>query len=203
MTQLADATDHQLLTRMLVGDELAFTTLYRRLQKGIYCFALQMSGSVTVAEEVTQEVFLTLIRDPGRYDVTRGPVSAYLYGIARNCVLRSLQTRRPDTSIAEEESGPEFVMVQDDPLDSLTRKETIEEVRRAVLSLPEHYREVVILCDLHEMDYAEASSVLCCAVGTVRSRLHRARKLLLDKLKLRSVDPSARVPLQYLARCTR
>src|SRR6186713_3238261 len=106
MTQPADASDHQLLTRMLDGDELAFTTLYRRLQKGIYCFALQMSGSATVAEEVTQEVFLTLIRDPGRYDATRGPVSAYLYGIARNCVLRSLQKTRSDTSISEEENGP-------------------------------------------------------------------------------------------------
>src|SRR5262249_34993006 len=146
---------------------------------------------------------LTLIRDPGRYDASRGPVSAYLYGIARNCVLRSLQTGRSDAPIAEEETCAEFLMVRDNPLGDLTRKETIEEVRRAVLSLPEHYREVIVLCDLHEMDYAEASTVLCCAVGTVRSRLHRARKLLLAKLKLKSGKSSARLPLQYLARCTR
>ena len=94
-------------------------------------------------------------------------------------------------------------MVQENPLGDLTRKETIEEVRRAVLSLPGHYREVVVLCDLHEMDYAEASSVLSCSVGTVRSRLHRARRLLLDKLKSRSANSPAEVTLQHLARCTR
>jgi RNA polymerase sigma-70 factor (ECF subfamily) len=202
MTALADASTNHLLSRMQAGDEAAFAELYRRLQGKIYCFALQMSGSASVAEEVTQEVFLALIRDPRRYDARRGPVSAYLYGIARNCVLRSLPTRRSDTRI-EEEGCTEFLMVQENPLGDLTRKETIEEVRRAVLSLPGHYREVVVLCDLHEMDYAEASNVLSCSVGTVRSRLHRARKLLLDKLKSRSACSPAGVTLQHLARCTR
>jgi RNA polymerase sigma-70 factor, ECF subfamily len=202
MTEPADASNNYLLSRMQAGDEDAFSALYRRLQRGIYCFALQMSGSASVAEEVTQEVFLTLIRDPRRYDARRGSLPAYLYGIARNCVLRSLPSRRSDTPI-EEEGCAEFLTVQKNPLGDLTRKETIEEVRRAVLSLPEHYREVIVLCDLHEMDYAEASSVLSCSVGTVRSRLHRARRLLLDKLKSKSASSPARMALPYLARCTR
>jgi len=67
----------------------------------------------------------------------------------------------------------------------LLRREGIEELRRAVLALPKRYREVVLLCDLEEMDYADAATVLNCPVGTVRSRLHRARALLLEKLKLK------------------
>jgi RNA polymerase sigma-70 factor (ECF subfamily) len=202
MTTLADASNIDLLWRMQAGDEEAFVALYRRLQGGIFSFALQMSGSASIAEEVTQEVFLALIRDPRRYDARRGSLSAYLYGIARNCVLRSLPTRRSDPPI-DENGGAGFLTVQENPLGDLTRKETIEEVRRAVLSLPEHYREVVVLCDLHEMDYAEAGNVLSCSVGTVRSRLHRARRLLLEKLKSRSAGSPARLALQYLARCTR
>ena len=69
------------------------------------------------------------------------------------------------------------------PLDDLSRTETIESVRKAVLALPERYREVVVLCDLQEMSYLEAAEVLGCAVGTVRSRLHRARALLIEKMR--------------------
>ena len=73
-------------------------------------------------------------------------------------------------------------MTTDGPLDDLSRTETVESVRKAVLSLPERYREVVVLCDLQEMNYVEAAEVLGCAIGTVRSRLHRARAMLIEKL---------------------
>src|SRR5262245_37657119 len=202
MTTLADDNNIHFVRRMQAGDEEAFAALYRRLQGGNFSFALQMSGSASIAEEVTQEVFLTLIREPQRYDARRGSLSAYLYGIARNCVLRSLPTRRSDAAV-EEEDGTESLLVEENPLGDLTRKETIEEVRRAVLSLPEHYREVVVLCDLHEMDYAQAANVLSCSVGTVRSRLHRARRLLLEKLKSRRAGSPAGLAPHSLARCTR
>jgi RNA polymerase sigma-70 factor (ECF subfamily) len=68
-------------------------------------------------------------------------------------------------------------------LDDLTRAETIETVRRAVLSLPPKYREVVVLCELQDVSYVETAEILGCAIGTVRSRLHRARALLLSKLR--------------------
>ncbi len=71
---------------------------------------------------------------------------------------------------------------EEDPLDELTRSETIESVRLAVLALPGRYREVIILCDLHEMSYNKAASVLGCSIGTVRSRLHRGRSFLIQKL---------------------
>ncbi len=87
MIQLTDCPDDDLLQRMMAGDEEAFLALYRRRQARIYRFALQMSGNPAIAEDVTQEVFMTLIREPQRYDPSRGRLSAFLYGIARNRVL--------------------------------------------------------------------------------------------------------------------
>ena len=179
-----DTGDHDLLKRALGGDEASFTTLYRRRQGSVYRFALQMSGSPSLAEEVTQEVFLTVIRDAGRFDPERGSLLAYLYGIARNHVLRGLQRERSHVHLDDEQDcdGSPWT-AREDILGELTRGETIESVRRAVLALPASFREVVVLCDLHEMSYVEAAAVLGCVVGTVRSRLHRARGMLLEKLK--------------------
>jgi len=181
-----EISDAELLARALAGDEESFATLYRRRQASVYRFALQMSGRRSLAEEVTQEVFLAMIREAGRFDARRGTVAAYLYGIARNHVLRCLQRDRFYVPIADEpESGGGPWTSKEDTLGDLTRGETIESVRQAVLALPANFREVVVLCDLHEMSYAEAAAALECAVGTVRSRLHRARGMLLERLKAR------------------
>src|SRR2546426_11705441 len=94
--------DEELLRLMMAGDEDAFVALYRRRQGALYRFALNMSGNATIAEEVTQEVFLTLIREGRQYDPKRGPVAAYLFGIARNHVLRYLKRERPYVAIEEE-----------------------------------------------------------------------------------------------------
>ena len=185
MTLPANTSDEDLLRLVMAGDEDAFTALYRRRQGGVYRFALQMSGSKTVAEDVTQEVFMTLIREAARYDAQRGTLAAYLYGVARNHVLRRFERERIFIQFTDaSEDGEEVQAVADtDPLGDLTRNEMVEAVRAAVLALPAHYREVVVLCDLHEMSYAEAANVIGCAVGTVRSRLHRARALLVEKLR--------------------
>ena len=179
-----DAGDQDLLRRALEGDEESFTALYRRRQGCVYRFALQMSGRPSLAEEVTQEVFLSVIRNAGRFDPQRGSLVAYLYGIARNHVLRCLERDRFYVPIQEEPEceGSQWTS-REDTLSDLTRGETIESVRQAVLALPANFREVVVLCDLHEMSYVEASTVLGCALGTVRSRLHRARGMLLEKMK--------------------
>jgi RNA polymerase sigma-70 factor (ECF subfamily) len=147
-----------------------------------------MSGSEAVAEDVTQEVFMMLVRGDSHYDSSRGSFSAYLFGVARNQVLRRLEKDRFLSPIYEDEddqesSMPEGLVTLNDPLGDLTRKEMIASVRQAVLALPAHYREVVVLCDLQEMSYADASVALGCAIGTVRSRLHRARALLVEKLR--------------------
>jgi RNA polymerase sigma-70 factor (ECF subfamily) len=196
MTAPTTLSDEELLRLILAGDESAFATLYGRRQGGVYRFALRMSGSEALAEDVTQEVFLALMRDPGLYDPARGSLSAYLYGIARNQVLSRLGRDQSYVPMAEEAMSGEAavseqLMTRGDPLSDLTRQETIESVRQAVLALPAHYREVVVLCDLQELSYAEAAGVLGCAVGTVRSRLSRARALLVRKLRATTAADSA------------
>lgn len=184
MTVPRDPTDSELLRSLSNGSEEALATLYRRQQGSIYRFAVHMSGSHALAEDVIQEVFMVLIRGKAEYDPSRGSVNAFMLGIARNHVLRRLQYQQALVSL-DDDSGetPQITSVKDGPLDELSRSEAIESVRRAVLTLPEHYREVVTLCELQEMSYAEAAVIVGCAVGTVRSRLHRARALLIEKLR--------------------
>jgi RNA polymerase sigma-70 factor (ECF subfamily) len=183
-------SDEELLRLTVAGDADAFAALYRRRQAGIYRFALQMCGSEGIAEDVTQEVFMTLVRESQMFDPTRGTLAAYLYGVARNQVLRRLEKERHFVAMPDEtadDGNTQTVaappVATDDPLAELARSELIETVRQAVLALPAHYREVVVLCELHEMSYAEAATTLGCAVGTVRSRLHRARALLYERLR--------------------
>jgi RNA polymerase sigma-70 factor (ECF subfamily) len=175
MTVGLDTSDAELLAQALRGREQPFTELYQRRQGGVYRFALQMSGNPGLAEDVTQETFLTLLQSGSRFDSQRGSVAAFLYGIARNLVLRRLERDRRYEP--EEDSTADG-----DLLDDLTRSESIERVRQAVLSLPTVYREVVVLCDLQETSYEDAASALDCPIGTVRSRLSRARGMLASKL---------------------
>jgi RNA polymerase sigma-70 factor (ECF subfamily) len=178
--------DADLLRLMTAGDEHAFTTIYRKYQGNIYRFALLMSGSTNIAEEVTQEVFLALIREPHRYDPTRGVVSAYLYGVARNQVRRVLKRESPYLPIDQESDvySAERLLACDDPFTDFTRNEMIRLVRHAVLSLPARYREVVVLCDFQEVTCADAAAALGCAIGTINSRLHRGHSMLLKKLRV-------------------
>jgi RNA polymerase sigma-70 factor (ECF subfamily) len=177
--------DGDLLRLISRGDEGAFLTFYRRYQGLVYRFAVQMSGKVEIAEEVTQDVFMVVMGSANKYDPKRGSVAAYLYGVARNFVLRRLEQERPYvTALDDPESEYAVVPAGDrDVLAELTRNERIASLRRAVLALPPAYREVVVLCDLHELDYAEAAAALECAIGTIRSRLHRARALLTEKMR--------------------
>jgi RNA polymerase sigma-70 factor (ECF subfamily) len=178
-------SDEELLQQMMAGDEGAFIVLYRRWQSNIYRFALRMCNSEALAEDVTQEVFMILMREGGRFDPGKGSLSAYLYGIARFQVLRKMQRERTMVSMDDDESEvtDEMIATSFDPLLDLARAETVQSVRDAIGVLPVHYREVVVLCELHEMSYAEAAAVLGCAIGTVRSRLSRARGLLMEKLR--------------------
>jgi RNA polymerase sigma-70 factor (ECF subfamily) len=197
MTKPMASSDAELLRLMVAGDEQAFTALYRRHQGFVYRFALLMSGRASIAEEVTQEVFLALLRQARRYDPTRGSLSAYLYGAARNQVLRLLERERPYVQFVEETGAGEAVplaqlIADDDPLGNCARNEAIKLVRQAVLALPARYREVVVLCDFQELSRAEAALALDCPVGTVDSRLHRGHTLLLKKLRAAArLDPAA------------
>lgn len=181
---LAEHTDEQLLGLALGGNEDAFTVLYRRRQGPVYRFALHMSGSALIAEEVTQDVFLFLLQRGRDFDPERGALGAYLFGVARNYVRRAMEKSYSEaiTTSPAEDDDPDLV-TEFDPVHDIARHQTSRAVWKAVLSLPEHYREVVVMCDLQEMTYADAAQALGCALGTVRSRLHRAHDMLLKKLR--------------------
>lgn len=182
-------SDEDLLARTARGDAQAFALLFRRRHGEVYRFALHMTGTAGAADDVTQDVFMVVMREAARYEPGRSRVTAWLCGIARNCARQRLDRDRPFQPLDEEDDAWRDPALQTDPLGDLTRAEGIERVRKAVLSLPIRYREVIVLCDLQEMSYAEAADVLACAVGTVRSRLHRGRQLLATKLS--AADPSA------------
>lgn len=183
--------DEHLFQRLRKGDEEAFLELYRRRQGAIYRFAVHVSGSAAAAEDIVQEVFMALLRSDCGYSSERGTLSGYLFGIARKQALRLIDRDHGDVALendADEAPLPQMA-VDDDPLADLTHRESIEALRRAVAALPRRYREVVALCDLEEIDYADAAAALGCPIGTVRSRLHRARALLFEKLNKERPKP--------------
>jgi RNA polymerase sigma-70 factor (ECF subfamily) len=180
--------DNVLLQRSAKGDEEAFTSLYRRHQAQLYRFALRMTGHAWAAEEIVQDVFMTLVREPKKFDPNRGTLGAFLYGIARNRVMKHLERQPRELSLEmdREVDEPKTLQVADPrtPAHWAEIRERREQVRAAVLSLPPEFRETVVLCELEEMSYEEAARVLECPVGTVRSRLHRGRALLRAKLEM-------------------
>lgn len=190
MTGQTPRSDEELLRGMLDGDEDAFAALYQRRHGPVFRFALQMCGSETMAEDVTQDAFLVLLRTGASFDPQKGALISFLYGVARNQVLRRFERDRRLTQIDDDEiedNGSSLIAsrIRENPLANLSRGELVVHVRQAVLALPTHYREAVVLCDLHEMSYVEAAQIIGCAVGTVRSRLHRGRGMLVEKLRYR------------------
>jgi RNA polymerase sigma-70 factor (ECF subfamily) len=160
--------------------------VYHRYQQVVYRFARAMTGGPDAAEDVTQEVFIALIKELPRYDPARAGFTTYLYGIARN--LSRDRWRRTQRRVALEAIGLERRTV-DDPFDLIERAQTATQVHRALRGLPLRYREVIILCDLHGLAYAEAAQVVRSSVCGVRARLHRARHLLRQRLS-RLLEPT-------------
>src|SRR5580693_9279233 len=144
MLESPSHSDGDLLRLLSGGNEKAFLEFYRRHQGVVYRFALQMSGKTEIAEEVTQDVFFVVISSAKRYDSERGSVLAFLYGIARNFVLRALERERPYLTILDDPAG-EFegrAVADQDIFSDLAQHERIETLRKAVLALPPAYREV-------------------------------------------------------------
>ncbi len=188
MDVLQPMSETELLRGAMAGDEDAFRRLYDRLKTGIFRYAFYMTSSRSIAEEVTQEVFLTLLRSGDRFDSSRGDLGAFTFGLARNFVHRALRREHSHRSLFSdtpvEEQVEEIASTSETLIAGLIREERVSEVRSAIATLPEHYRQVVVLCDLLELTYADAAARLDCAIGTVRSRASRAHALLAQKLKL-------------------
>jgi RNA polymerase sigma-70 factor (ECF subfamily) len=202
MAEPVETRDVELLRRLEAGDHDAFLEFYRRHQGGLYRYAVHMSGSPQSAADVVQETFLTLIRQCGKFDQEKGTPAAFLYGIARNH-LRKLHAKEGrylpfsdgvENGLSSGQSSdawhwtgnghsPVMASHPETIHESLEREQIVGLLREAILTLPDHYREPVTLCDLEGKSYGEAAALLDCPVGTVRSRLNRARSMLLDKLR--------------------
>jgi RNA polymerase sigma-70 factor, ECF subfamily len=184
--------DAGLLALARRGDAVAFSELFAGFERPLFRYAAHMCGR-DAADDIVQETFLAVLRGSGRYDAARGSVGNYLFGIARHFVLKRLSSRELATFELDDVS--EIAAIDQSlptVLDSLSRAETVQAVRAAVATLPAPYREAVVLCELQEMSYADAAAVAQCPVGTVRSRLHRAKALLLMKLTVPRVAVGSR-----------
>jgi RNA polymerase sigma-70 factor (ECF subfamily) len=172
--------NRDLLKRFRAGDREAFTTLYGTHHPAVFRFALHMTADRGKAAEVAQDVFVWLIHHAEDFDPELGELGAFLTGVTR----KFLQRRRYD-----EQRWVEFDETVADRSQVIGGREPdtsdADRLRAAIVALPERYREVVALCDLEGRSYEDAAGMLECAVGTVRSRLHRARGLLARKLQER------------------
>jgi RNA polymerase sigma-70 factor, ECF subfamily len=177
-------SDDTLIAAIAAGDRDAFAAFYRRRRPDVYRFAFHVSGSPAVADDVTQDVFMAVMHQADRYRADRAGVVPWLLGITRNHVRRALGRRRRDVSLpdAEAESARQLA-VEPDPLAGIAQRNHAAVLRKAVVALPVKFREAVVLCDLQELSYVDAAAALGCAVGTVRSRLHRGRALLAARLR--------------------
>lgn len=185
--------EYALLARMKQGDQDAFLALYQRHKDAVFRFALLYCGSPTLAADVTQDTFVHFITQPQQFDPTRGSIGAWLCGVARNMARKQFSGREDATDpqdLADDLAAHEAGVDHETPLDRVLRLESAEQVRQAVASIAPHYRDVLILCELSELSYAEAAQVCGIDIGTVRSRLSRARTQLAQRLA--HYAPSAR-----------
>ena len=180
--------DEELVARAMTGDREAFGAIYQRYHVAMYRFARAMTGSAALAEDVTQEVFVELIRTLSRYDPERSPLRTYLYAIARNVSRYRLRRERRFVELDATVTEPRTLI---DPTHRIHRLQTVARVRLFIRALSSRYREVLVLCDLQGLSYEEAAEVIKVPVGTVRSRLYRARQQLADRLAQADTLPAS------------
>ena len=184
-------SDDELLRKMRSGDALAFAALYRRHQGPVYRFALLRCGSPGSAADAVQEAFMGLLSGRLSFDPLRGTLPNFLFGVVRLLILKHEEPRRRESSLPEpeeDEAGP----ASDDacPLGRVLANESAEEVRRALSRLAPHYRDAIILYELHGLSYAEIATICAVDIGTVRSRLARGRAALAKALRAHAPLPT-------------
>jgi RNA polymerase sigma-70 factor, ECF subfamily len=184
------ADDAELVRRLGEGDSCAAQALYGRHVGALLRFAVAIGGCRQTAEDAVHDTFIELLRHPGRFDPRRGSLGAYLFSIARHRMARSARTARRSVQLQDEPSdssasaGTECIAARlMTAEDEAERAHTIDQVRTAILALPLLHREIIALCDLEELPYADVALILSCPLGTVRSRLHRARAQLAQQLQ--------------------
>jgi RNA polymerase sigma-70 factor (ECF subfamily) len=165
-----------------------FHDAFDQHKDAVYRFVWRMSGSAAAAEDVTQDVFVALLRYPSRFDPAQGTLRAYLLGIARNLALKHWRAEHRFEPLDDEAVIAEPVNVE--PV-NVELGEVGDMVGRAVRALRPLQREVVILAEYEDLTLAEIARAVGADVGTVKSRLHRARENLRRTLApLRSRQPT-------------
>ena len=182
-----DAEEHvdevHVLRSAWSGDERAFTALYRLHQAAVYRFAWLLTGSAAQAADITQDVFVELLSAPNGYDASRGSLAAYLCGIARFRAYRTMDSRLQ--SVDDFDALVEAHAAHDAPAlpqERLERSRALQALYGAIRKLPPIFRDVLILVELQEMSYADTAAIAGIELGTVRSRLSRAKSRLAQLL---------------------
>jgi RNA polymerase sigma-70 factor (ECF subfamily) len=188
MTSTAPS-DTELLRQMRAGTAAAFEALYLRHQGPLFRFAMLRSGSAETAADVVQEVFMGLLTGSVKFDPMRGLLQNFLFGVARNLVMKSERPHRRHAALPEPDDRDDGADTELDcaddtagPLARILSNEQAEQVRRALTLLPPHYRDVVILYEMHDLSYLEIADICQLDIGTVRSRLSRGRAALAKRL---------------------
>lgn len=195
-----NVAEADLLKRAGGGDEGAFLVLYERHRGPVFRFAYRLLGSSQLAEDITHDCFLALIRRPHGYQPERASLRTYLCAAARNLAFKQLRRRGVETTV-EELPEPAAGADGPEPLRRLLEEEVVAEVRRAVSLLPPLQREALVLFEYEEMSLAEVATIVDADVGTVKSRLHRARERLrrvLSPLMAARPASAAVVPMEKM-----
>lgn len=171
------------------GDRRAFEELVDMYKDKIYHLAYRMLGQSAEAEDVVQETFLRVYMNLDRYDENQ-KFSTWIYRIGTNLCIDRLRKRKPNYSLDAEmpdgEGSDWYSMLpsdQDTPEEELVLSEMQQQIRKAIDTLPEKYKSVVILRYLHDMSLQEIGDVLKMPVTTVKTRVHRGREYLRKKLE--------------------
>ena len=185
MKTAGDDSDH--MARLAAGDTTAVRVLYQRHGRALLRFSAAMCRSRQSAEDLVHDTFVALLREPILFDAAQGTVFGYLCGVLRHRVSRHFRRERRLVALDLSDEGAHQHSSPDaGPAEEIARDEMSLAFRRAILELPLQHREVIALCDLEELPYATVANILDCPIGTVRSRLHRARALL--TLRLASLE---------------
>ncbi len=175
------SVDPSLRGRLRAGESSAFAELFDDHAATVYRHGLRLTGDAALAEDVVSTTFLHAWRRRGRIDIDGGSVLPWLLRIATNVIRNLTRSRRRDRALLRRVPPPRVVPdFADDIAGRLDDARTLQAVRAALSALRPAEREVVALCVWERLDYATAAQVLGIPVGTVRSRLSRARQKLLE-----------------------
>jgi len=168
-------TDERLLEKAAHGETAAFQILYERYRDPIFRFAYRLLGSVEAAEDVTHDCFLSLIKEPGRFDSSRASLRTYIYAAARNLAAKRYNSFARETGIEGLDEEPADGC---EPMAQVLDNELAEVVQRAIASLPSLQREALVLFEYDELSLAEIAAIVGADANTVKARLFRAREKL-------------------------